>query len=133
MAVFELSQRDLEGILEDIDPVYRHIEDCEDSDTLRGYAQTLLNAARRLENLGGQYMDDADNADAEEEEGDGDFLDGNCDPEMAAFMVAQGEVCGTCGHNLCPDCGECEHCGDCECEKEEECPCGDPFCTGCNQ
>jgi hypothetical protein len=83
MAVLELSQRDLEGILEDIDPVYRHIEDCKGSDTLRGYAQTLRRTANRLQWLAAEYEDMADNASAAEE--------------------------------------------------EEECPCGDLFCTGCNQ
>jgi hypothetical protein len=54
----------------------------------------------------------------EEEEGEGGFFDGNCDPEMAAFMVAQGEVCGACGTDLCPECGECKYCGICDCDDE---------------
>lgn len=79
MATFELSQREVESVLEQLDDVYRRIEDCEDSDTLRGHANALRQAARMCEHLARDYEQAADEADAEEEE---------------------GEECPHCGHGL---------------------------------
>lgn len=82
-----VSQRDLEGVLEDLDPVYRRIEDCEDTETLRAYAQTLRTAARRLTDLAFDYDQEAQRADE--------------------------TYCPECGTELCATCGECPACGDC--------------------
>lgn len=68
MATFTLSQRDLEGILEDLDPIYRHIEDADEIDTVRNYAHTLRNVASQLQSLAHEYDEAADEAEREEEE-----------------------------------------------------------------
>lgn len=49
------SQRDIEGVLEDLDPIYRGLDDCEDSDDLESYASTLDSVITRLTYLAADW------------------------------------------------------------------------------
>lgn len=60
------SQREIEGVLEDLDPIYRDIEDCEDSEALHAYASTLYTVAARLQAMASEWHGQA--KDSEEHE-----------------------------------------------------------------
>ena len=62
------TQRDIEGVLEDLDPIYRGLDDCEDSDNLESYASTLDSVITRLTYLASDWHRYAAIAEREEEE-----------------------------------------------------------------
>lgn len=106
------SQRDIEGVLEDLDPIYRGADDCDDSETLESWASTLDHVINRLTYLAHDWHRYA--RIAEEDEADEETCP-YCDLPLDECGCHEDEkFCTRCNCRMPLDCSEHDDTGICE-------------------
>ena len=89
------TQRQIEGVLEDLDNAYRNAEDCEDTDELQGHINSLHRAIATLTSLAAEwegYIEDA----YEEEEEEDEYVCRNCGRSAPPDSEEDVDFCDWC-------------------------------------